>query len=60
MQASLGNVGAGSTFAILQSAGMGGYGVAVVNGFTHVASLVAGAAGAVGSWLTGDHRQAHG
>lgn len=36
---------------MLQSAGMGGYGVAVVNAFVP--------AGAVEWWLTEDYRQAH-
>jgi len=42
-QAGVGNIAAGSFLATLQSAGMGGYGVAIVNG---VVSAVAGIIGA--------------
>lgn len=39
----IGNVGAGSVFAYLQSAGMGGYGASVVNGVAQAGAAVVGA-----------------
>lgn len=46
MQAGVGNVAAKSTFAYLQSAAMGGYGSAVVNGVVQGAAVAGQAAGA--------------
>ncbi|KAI1759526.1 hypothetical protein GGR53DRAFT_140597 [Hypoxylon sp. FL1150] len=42
-QAAIGNVAAGSVFATLQSAGMGGYGVAIVNGAVQAGGAIVGA-----------------
>lgn len=56
IQSGLGNVLAGSAFATLQSAAMGGYGAAVVAGAAQGAGAVvaaAGAAGAAGAALRG-------
>jgi hypothetical protein len=44
LQSILGNVGAPSVFAYLQSAAMGGYGVATVNGIVQAWGVVSGAA----------------
>ncbi|RMJ09673.1 hypothetical protein CDV36_010717 [Fusarium kuroshium] len=55
----IGNVAAGSPFAVLQSAGAGGYGMAIVSnvfGLTGLGMTVVGAVGMVGglvSWLDG-------
>jgi hypothetical protein len=40
----MGNVGAGSIFAYAQSAAMGGYGVATVNGITQAFATISGVA----------------
>ena len=56
IQGGLGNLVAGSAFATLQSAAMGGYGAAVVAGAAQGAGAVvaaAGAAGAAGAALRG-------
>ena len=53
LQSILGNVGAHSVFAYLQSAAMGGYGVATINGITQACGMVSGAAVAVYSGLAG-------
>jgi len=45
LQAGVGNVAAKSTFAYLQSAGMGGYGLMVVNGVVRGAAVMAQGAG---------------
>ncbi|KAK1147914.1 hypothetical protein N8T08_000430 [Aspergillus melleus] len=42
VQSIIGNVGVGSAFATLQSAGAGGAGLAAVNGITQVGAAVAG------------------
>ncbi|OBT89854.1 hypothetical protein VE02_00813 [Pseudogymnoascus sp. 03VT05] len=42
LQSMLGNVGAGSVFAYLQSAAMGGYGAVVVNGATQACAVISG------------------
>ncbi|KAL3421795.1 hypothetical protein PVAG01_05951 [Phlyctema vagabunda] len=44
LQSSLGNAGAHGVFAYLQSAAMGGYGVATVNGLVQAWGVVSGAA----------------
>lgn len=51
-QAGIGSVVAGSTFATLQSAAMGGYGVAAVAGVVQTAGVaIAGTAGGLATWL---------
>ena len=50
LQSILGNVGAQSVFAYLQSAAMGGYGVAAVNGITQACAAMSGAAAAMLWW----------
>lgn len=51
-QAGLGSVAAGSTFATLQSAAMGGYGVAAVAGAVQATGgVIAGAAGGIAAWV---------
>ncbi len=47
----LGNVGARSVFAYLQSAAMGGYGVGTVNGIAQAWGMISGAAVAFYSGL---------
>lgn len=42
LQSILGNVGAGSVFAYLQSAAMGGYGAAFVNGAMQAGAVISG------------------
>ncbi|RDW83501.1 hypothetical protein BP5796_04992 [Coleophoma crateriformis] len=44
LQSMVGNVGAHSTFAYLQSAAMGGYGVATVNGIVQACAMISTAA----------------
>jgi hypothetical protein len=39
-QSSIGNVATGTAFAVLESAGMGGYGLAVVNGYVQAGGIV--------------------
>ncbi|KAF4616223.1 hypothetical protein G7Y89_g15183 [Cudoniella acicularis] len=46
-QSKIGNVGGGSAFAVLQSAGMGGYGIGVLNGIIRFGAVALGTAGAV-------------
>lgn len=53
LQSILGNVGAHSMFAYLQSAAMGGYGVATVNGIIQAWGMISGAAVTVYSGLGG-------
>lgn len=57
-QAEIGNVVAGSAFATLQSAGMGGYGVSVVNGAVQAGGVVIIAATALTHFMEdeGDDR----
>lgn len=51
-QAGIGSVAAGSTFATLQSAAMGGYGVAAVAGVVQaIGGVIAGAAGGIAAWV---------
>lgn len=51
MQSTIGNVGAGSLFALGQSAGAGGAGLAVVNGVVQaVGAVVVGASGGL-AWV---------
>jgi len=50
LQSVLGPIGAGSAFAYLQSAAMGGYGVAVVNGITQACAAISGTAVAAAGW----------
>ena len=53
LQSALGPIGAGSAFAYLQSAAMGGYGAAVVNGITQACVAISGTtAAAAGWWLS--------
>ncbi|KAI4170754.1 MAG: hypothetical protein LQ343_004716 [Gyalolechia ehrenbergii] len=51
--AEIGNVVARSFFAVLQSAGAGGYGVAVVNGVVQVGAALMGMGSVIGRWLRG-------
>ena len=44
LQSILGNVGAHSVFAYLQSTAMGGYGVATVNGIVQACAVISGGA----------------
>ncbi|KAK3307397.1 uncharacterized protein B0T15DRAFT_177131 [Chaetomium strumarium] len=53
IQSWMGNVAAGSWFAVCQSAGAGGAGAAVVNGAAQVAGAVVGAAVAGGNHVLG-------
>ncbi|KAL8800655.1 MAG: hypothetical protein Q9182_005025 [Xanthomendoza sp. 2 TL-2023] len=46
-QAAIGNVAGRSTFAVLQSAGAGGYGVPIVHGVVRAGSVIVGTLGAV-------------
>ncbi|KAG9228065.1 hypothetical protein BJ875DRAFT_270963 [Amylocarpus encephaloides] len=50
LQSILGNVGARSVFAYLQSAAMGGYGVAAVNGIVQALGMISGAAVTAYNW----------
>ena len=50
LQSILGNVGARSVFAYLQSAAMGGYGVATVNGIVQALGMISGAAVTAYNW----------
>ncbi|KAL4936559.1 hypothetical protein BDV06DRAFT_91344 [Aspergillus oleicola] len=50
-QSAIGNVVAGSTFATLQSAAAGGYGVAVVNGVAQAGGLAMGIGNAALRWV---------
>lgn len=52
IQAGIGNVVAGSAFATLTSAGMGGYGAAVVAGAAQAAGGAAAAVGAAGAYMS--------
>lgn len=54
MQSGIGNVAAGSGFAILQSAGAGGAGQAVVNGVVQGAGAAMTAAGVALAWMKGE------
>ncbi|RDW70986.1 hypothetical protein BP6252_07549 [Coleophoma cylindrospora] len=53
LQSMLGNVGAHSVFAYLQSAAMGGYGVASVNGIVQACAIISEGAVAAYSGLAG-------
>ncbi|KAL4930617.1 uncharacterized protein BDV17DRAFT_289474 [Aspergillus undulatus] len=50
-QSAIGNVAAGSTFAILQSAAAGGGGLAIVNGVTQVGGAAVGIGNAGWAWV---------
>ena len=50
LQLILGNVGARSVFAYLQSAAMGGYRVAIVNGIVQALGMILGAAITAYNW----------
>ncbi|KAL4961439.1 uncharacterized protein BDV14DRAFT_180422 [Aspergillus stella-maris] len=50
-QSAMGNVAAGSTFATLQSAAAGGYGIAAVNGVAQVGGAVVGVGSAGLRWV---------
>ena len=53
IQSMLGNIGAHSTFAYLQSAAMGGYGTPIVNGIIQAWGMISGAAVTMYSGLGG-------
>jgi hypothetical protein len=53
IQSTIGPIVAKSAFAILQSAGAGGYGVAIVNGAAQVGGAALTSAGLAG-WLSGN------
>ncbi|KFY32997.1 hypothetical protein V495_08530 [Pseudogymnoascus sp. VKM F-4514 (FW-929)] len=53
LQSMLGNVGAPSIFAYLQSAAMGGYGVAAVNGVAQACAVISGGVVSMYSGFTG-------
>ena len=52
-QAALGNVVAGSPFAIMQSAAMGGYGVAIADGVVQGAGLLVTGVSVAEGWISG-------
>ncbi|KIV94760.1 hypothetical protein PV10_02492 [Exophiala mesophila] len=53
VQAGIGNVAAGSWFAIAQSAAMGGSGIAIANAAVEVGAVVVAAGGALGRGVLG-------
>jgi hypothetical protein len=52
IQSGIGSVAGGSLFAVLQSAGAGGYGVAAVHGVIQAVGVAVGARG-IGAWFRG-------
>ncbi|QPH00569.1 hypothetical protein C2857_004319 [Epichloe festucae Fl1] len=60
VQSGIGNVVAGSAFATLQSAGMGGAGAAVVNGVVSTVGGVVAAVGAVSTTSSKKGKDGHG
>lgn len=60
MQASIGNVAAGSIFATIQSAAAGGYGVAALAGTAQAVGGAVAGAGSIGTawtWLRGKAKE---
>mgnify|MGYP001567842483 CR=1 FL=1 len=53
IQSMMGSIGAPSVFAYLQSAAMGGYGVAAVNGVAQACAFISGGAVSMYSSFTG-------